>query len=190
MIYIVRHGKTENNKYKLVQGQTDTKLSNEGIEDIYKFSNEFKKLGIKFDCFYSSPLLRAKNTLEIILESLGYDKSLIKVDKSLNERFFGEAEGIKYDSIDIQERICNDYYQGMEKNKDLEKRVYDGILSIAKENINKNILIVSHSHAIKAFIRNIDKSYPYFGSTKNLNINVFDFDGNSFKIIEVNKDLI
>jgi len=189
MIYIIRHGKTKNNKLRIVQGRTDTELSKEGIEEIKKFSYEFKKMNINFDSFYSSPLKRSKETLEIIMKYLGYTNEII-LDECLLERFFGEAEGIKYGSALVKKRICNDYYPSMEKNNELEKRVYEGMLNIAKDNINKNILIVSHSHAIKAFIKSIDKEYGYEEPTNNLNINIFDYKNGSFKIVEINKDII
>ena len=66
MLYIMRHGKTEWNKKKKLQGRTDIPLCHEGIEMAEKAREEYKD--VHLDICYCSPLIRARTTAEILLE--------------------------------------------------------------------------------------------------------------------------
>ena len=66
MLYIMRHGKTEWNKKKKLQGRTDIPLCREGIEMAEKAREEYKD--VHLDICYCSPLIRTRKTAEILLE--------------------------------------------------------------------------------------------------------------------------
>ena len=89
-IYLVRHGETEWNSIRKLQGQTDIPLNDYGIE-LAKLTAEGLK-DIEFDCIYSSPLIRAIQTAEIIK---GKETLDIKTDDRLKEIHFGKCEGVK-----------------------------------------------------------------------------------------------
>ena len=87
-IYFIRHGETIWNKEKKIQGQSDIPLNEYGRELAYVTADAIKE--ISFDIVYSSPLLRAKETAEILVENRNLD---IHVDSRLIEMSFGEGEG-------------------------------------------------------------------------------------------------
>ena len=89
MLYIMRHGKTEWTKKKILQGRTDIPLCEEGIEMAEKAHEEYKDVHI--DVCYCSPLIRARKTAEIVLG--GRDIPIISDDR-LKEMSFGEYEGL------------------------------------------------------------------------------------------------
>ncbi len=64
-IYIVRHGETEENKQKIIQGQLDTPLNSEGEKQANLVAKALRD--IPFDVCYSSDLSRAASTAERIL---------------------------------------------------------------------------------------------------------------------------
>ena len=66
MLYILRHGKTDWNAAHKLQGKTDIPLNEEGINMAHDAAKECRD--IHFDVCYSSPLIRAKQTAEIVLE--------------------------------------------------------------------------------------------------------------------------
>jgi len=77
-LYITRHGQTKANVEKYMQGQTPGELTEEGCLQAKKFGIYYKD--IKFDEIYCSDLLRAKKSLEIILnESIYKDQYKDKV---------------------------------------------------------------------------------------------------------------
>jgi broad specificity phosphatase PhoE len=67
MIYFVRHGETEYNVLNLMQGHMDIPLNENGINQAKIAREELKDL--KIDEIYSSPLIRAYKTAEIIKKS-------------------------------------------------------------------------------------------------------------------------
>ncbi len=88
-VYLIRHGETDWNSVRKLQGQTDIRLNDYGIE-LAKLTAEGLK-DVDFDLIYSSPLIRAVETAEIIKG----DRELeIHTDDRIKEINFGECEGI------------------------------------------------------------------------------------------------
>ena len=87
-LYLFRHGQTEWNKLKKIQGTTDIPLTDLGIQQAMKLPNHLKdkNLGV----IYSSHLQRAWKTGEIVAEKLEID--IIKNDH-LHEVFCGDVQG-------------------------------------------------------------------------------------------------
>ncbi|BCR22068.1 2,3-diphosphoglycerate-dependent phosphoglycerate mutase [Borrelia sp. HM] len=93
-LVLVRHGESEWNKENLFTGWTDVKLSEKGIAEALEGGRVLKQEGYFFDIAFSSLLVRANDTLNIILSELG--QSYINVEKSwrLNERHYGALQGL------------------------------------------------------------------------------------------------
>ena len=92
MIYLIRHGQTNWNAERKIQGQTDIPLNQIGQQQAKDVSEEISKL--KIDKIFSSDLLRARETAEIINEKIG---AKIEYDKRLREVNYGNYEGIHVD---------------------------------------------------------------------------------------------
>ena len=83
MIYILRHGKTDWNVLRKLQGRTDIPLNETGRAMAAEAAERYA--GVHFDVCYSSPLVRAKETAQIILK----DRDVpIYIDDRLMEMFF------------------------------------------------------------------------------------------------------
>ncbi len=88
MLYIMRHGKTDWNARRKIQGRTDVPLNDEGRDMAQKAHDEY--LDVHFDICFCSPLIRAKETAEILLK----DRNVpIIYDDRLMEMCFGIYEG-------------------------------------------------------------------------------------------------
>ena len=90
MLYIIRHGKTDWNAKHKIQGKTDIPLNEEGRQMAKEAREEYKD--VHFDVCFCSPLIRAKETAELLLS--GRDVPII-VDDRLKEMGFGIYEGIE-----------------------------------------------------------------------------------------------
>jgi len=88
VFYYVRHGKTEFNKQGIMQGQVDSPLAKEGLPVLHETRDALKD--IPFQRCFSSPLYRAVNTAEIILE--GRNIPIEPLD-DLKEMNFGDIDG-------------------------------------------------------------------------------------------------
>ena len=87
-IYFIRHGETIWNKENKIQGQSDIPLNEYGRELAYITADALKD--IPFDIVYSSPLIRAKETADILVKNRNLE---IHTDHRLVEMSFGEGEG-------------------------------------------------------------------------------------------------
>lgn len=141
-LLVVRHGQTDWNVQRKIQGRTDNPLNEVGKSQAY----ETKKLlkNEKIDLIICSNLKRAQQTAEIINESRNIP---IKYDDRIIEISYGENEGksaseFDYEGIwDIDKDIK---YKDAENVKELIKRIYS-FLDEIKEYDEKNILLVTHN---------------------------------------------
>ncbi len=93
-IYVTRHGQTDYNKKKLMQGRSDIPLNEVGLQQA---RDRRKSLGdMKFDAVYSSPLIRAVQTAEIIGN---VSRDQIITDERIIEACFGKYEMMGYYSM-------------------------------------------------------------------------------------------
>ncbi|KAH9966824.1 histidine phosphatase superfamily [Russula dissimulans] len=88
-IYIVRHGETEENKQKIIQGQLDTALNFEGERQADLVAKALKD--IPFDACYSSDLRRAVDTAKRIL--VYHSGVEVQTQTAVRERYMGDLEG-------------------------------------------------------------------------------------------------
>lgn len=155
-LFIVRHGSTEWNKLNKIQGCLDIPLDDEGIKQGYLLANKLKNYNIEH--IYSSDLSRAKNSAEIISESLNLK---FTIDSRLREMNFGEWQGLSFDQISILDRIkLNEWRNQPSKVKfengecidDVKKRSLDFFEEIYKKNEHSNVLVVTHGTFIKILI--------------------------------------
>jgi probable phosphoglycerate mutase len=153
-ILLVRHGETEWNATGKFQGSKDISLSQEGLMQA-KFLKE--RLHSKYDCIYTSPLIRAKQTAELICENTPM-VPIIEID--LREINFGAWEGLTLHQISTQyvsefnswkTDEMNGYLVGGDLSlKNASIRAKNAILRIAKECIGKKVIIIAHGGIIKA----------------------------------------
>ena len=188
-IYLLRHSKTKENENYHIQGRADNRLSPLGIKEAHLMGSMLKKLNIPFDAFYSSPLLRAQETMNIVLEELGI-KAEYKIVDGLIEREFGSIEGESL-STAIYDRIKAETVDGLEKRVDIVGRTRSAIDYIINESMDKeNILIVTHAHVIKSIMMSIDDSLSYDLKLENLSLSLLEYKDNKLVISYYNRKLV
>ena len=147
-LYVVRHGETEWNILKKMQGSADIPLNEHGKEQAQQTKSNLEN--IRFDIIFCSPLIRAKQTAEII----NIDRDLdIMFDDRLRERNYGEFEGMGKSSFDYNSFWSynkNLKYTKAENVQDFFKRIYNFLDEIKMNYSNKNILVVCHAGVTKA----------------------------------------
>ena len=145
-IYLVRHGQVPHNSSHQYNTK-DEDLTDIGINQALEVKEKIKD--IDFDIIYSSPLIRAKHTAEIITDN---SKSIV-FDDRIRERSCGSLSGQPLEVIN-REEYWNYYtdiqYGTCENIQDFFKRVYD-FLDELKTKDYKKVLIVGHSGISKAF---------------------------------------
>ena len=90
-IYIIRHGETALNAGRVKQGWLDEPLNGSG-RYLAELTGRALR-GVRFDACVSSPLIRARETAEIVLRESGNANVPVETDERLKEICFGEEEG-------------------------------------------------------------------------------------------------
>ena len=173
-LILVRHGETNSNKIKTIMGHSNHHLNSDGIKQAEICGRYLAKYYPKISMIYSSTLLRAMETLDIIVKHLG-ENLAIQYLPELSERSFGNLEGQSMDSIlpklsnkqgeyDITVRPPNG-----ESGLDFYKRVSLGIKNIIMAKSwekDESILLVTHGgtirHILGFFLLPKDKKYNNF----------------------------
>lgn len=151
-LYVIRHGRTDNNDKEIYNGRYDEDINNIGIEQAKQASKIVKDLNI--DLIICSPLLRTKHTAELI----NVNNVPIIYNKLLEERDFGTLTGKSVHLINRDELWnYNNVIQceGLEQVKDMIERIKICLDDIKEKYHDKNILIVTHNGIGRAI-------YSYF----------------------------
>ena len=100
-IYLIRHGETNGNKLKSIQGCIDLPLNEKGIEQAEKMANYFKD--IPLDAIYCSSMTRACRTAEELAKVKGLEYHPMD---ELREITFGEWEGVEFPELERRWPEC------------------------------------------------------------------------------------
>jgi isoleucyl-tRNA synthetase len=149
--FVMRHGQSENNVLGILNSTNEPAyhLTGLGVEQAKKTAKSLKK---KFDVIYCSPLMRAKETAEIVADAIGHSKAEIVYDDRLAEIQFGELDNgpdMAYSTLFHEKR---DYFDKDAKNVEymlaVKRRVASMLRDIEKKYEGKNVLLVSHAGPI------------------------------------------
>ncbi len=165
-LVIVRHGQSQWNLENRFTGWIDIDLSPAGIEEAKKAGEKLK--GYKFDKAFTSDLVRAQRTLDIILDETGQKDIPVEKDKALNERMYGDLQGMNKDEcrekfgadqVKIWRRSYDTPPPNGESLKDTADRVLPYYLSKIEPELKagKDILISAHGNSLRALIMHLEK---------------------------------
>jgi|GEM_PF-132056 len=179
-LYIIRHGTTDYNIKMRFQGRGNIPLNEQGKAQAAFLTPYFEDIPI--DVAYSSPLLRAQQTM---LGVLGKRQMNIHLEEDIIEIDGGDIEG-KYfpecdpELLDVFENHPGQFkIPGGESAKEVSERVVRGFMKIVKANPGKTIVAVSHGFAIQTWL-NYAQGHKIEDMKKqilnNVSVSRFDFD--------------
>jgi broad specificity phosphatase PhoE len=184
-ICLIRHGQTDWNNQKLIQGRIDNPLNDTGKAQLKIVGKYLKETDNLWDIIITSPLTRAIESATIVKNELNFQDELI-INPNVIEREFGKAEGENI-CEDIYNKITNDDVEGLEKSYELQARAYSAILDIANKYQGKNILIVTHSHFIKGLFTKISTDFTFTTPLYNASLNYVYVNNNKITKYIFNK---
>ena len=165
-LVLIRHGESQWNLENRFTGWVDVPLSPKGIEEAKAAGK--KLAGFKFDRAFSSVLARANETMRLVLEGIGQTGIPIEKDKALNERMYGELQGLNKAETakkfgDEQVKIWRRSYDvrppGGDSLKDTAERVLPYYDSRIKPYVLKGetILIAAHGNSLRALVMQLEQ---------------------------------
>jgi probable phosphoglycerate mutase len=211
-LYIVRHGKTMFNTIGRAQGWSDTPLTTFGEQGIHELGIGLREAGLEFKAAFSSDSGRTIQTIDIIMEELGYPHIPYLRDKRIREWCFGSLDGgydgelfhgvlprtDAYKNVeDLSQLTYKDIADGLmevdtagwaQPWKVIKKRILDGFEDIAfriHEDGGGNVLVVSHGMTISTLMSLIDPTQPRSQGLDNGSVSVLSYDGVAFHIEKI-----
>lgn len=164
-LVLLRHGESQWNLENRFTGWVDVPLSPKGEQEAKGAGEKLK--GFRFTRAYASVLTRAIHTLDIVLGVIGQTNIPVEKDKALNERMYGELQGLnktetaqKYgeQQVKIWRRSFDVRPPGGESLKDTAERV----LPYYEQNIRPHIvngdtiLIAAHGNSLRALVMHLE----------------------------------
>lgn len=198
-IYIMRHGETDWNIQKRLQGRTDIPL-NENGRDLARITAEALK-DVPFDLAVSSPLARALETAEIVI---GDRNVPVLTDERLIEISFGDFEGMisGKENYEIPDTEFSNFFLAPDKylppphGEDIRslggrtKAFMDDILNRG-EYQEKTILITTHGGAMRGLLNSVRtfemSDFWNGGVPKNCGVAILECRNGKAEVLEENK---
>src|SRR6185369_15096983 len=189
IVYFVRHGETDWNRERRLQGQHDIPLNTLGRSQAQRCGVILNELLLRggrpaadFD-YISSPLGRARETMELMRVELGLDPGRYRTDARLMEMSFGRWEGFTFAELKTREA---DALAARERDK--WGFVLPGGESYAQlalrvqawyEGLERDSVVTAHGGVCRALIAHLDLAEPAAASTGDIGQGcVYVFDGN------------
>lgn len=169
-ILFVRHGETQDNIDRMLQGHRDTDLTPKGHEQAKVLAKQFQ--GQHIDAIYHSPLKRITQTIQPILDQQPGVPTY--ADADLKGQYLGELEGGSYDSIDMNNPRSADGGPGVELfNHFVErlKRVFSRILGQEAPKVkdgDRTVVIATHGVGITSLFKTLENSPSCDGFNRKL----------------------
>ena len=148
--FVMRHGEAEHNVKNILSSKVDNPhhVTEKGVEDTKKATKELKNK--KIDLIFASPLVRTKETAEIVADELKIEKENIIYDERIKEHDFGDLDGKDHKTYSQMVSSLKDKFTVSAPNGEnilqVKNRMMDFLSEIDKKHENKNILIVTHEH--------------------------------------------
>lgn len=183
-LYLVRHGQTIFNLKRIIQGWSDSPLTQLGCDQAARAGMFLRARGIEPDHAYTSTLHRTEQTIANLWPVLAYERL-----DGLREWFFGDFEAERV--MLMPERPWRDFYRqfGGEGQMQVRERMAATITDLMRRPDHECVLAVSHGSAIKEFLDHVrgaaaDERERVPGNCSVLHF-AFDDAADTFELVEV-----
>ncbi len=166
-LILVRHGQSEWNKKNLFTGWKNPGLTKKGEEEAKNAGKALKKLNLIPDLCFTSALVRAQKTLDIMLEEMNIKNMTIIRNEALNERNYGDLAGLNKDDArkkwgDEQVHIWRRSYDTPPPNGESLKDTAERVLPYFEKEIlpkvleGKTVLVAAHGNSLRALVMKLE----------------------------------
>ena len=186
-IWVTRHGQTNLNKKKLMQGVVDEPLNETGIRQAEAAAEKVRD--VQFDAVYSSPLDRAITTASII----GHiDRGNIIVDERIIEANFGPYERKSYFLLNPLMTLYWGFPEifpapkGVETTSQMVARSHEFLRELEQKDY-ENVLVVCHGGIIRSicgYLEDIKRGYRWRPRPHNCEIRVYECKNGRHELVD------
>ncbi|TCS33524.1 putative phosphoglycerate mutase [Paucimonas lemoignei] len=194
-ILLIRHGETDWNTERRLQGHLDVALNAEGVRQAQALGQALR--GEALDAIFSSDLSRARQTAEAIAAGRGVP---VQIESGLRERCYGAFEGLRHD--DIRQRYPEAYaaWQARELDarmppgersgetlREFSARAVGALVGLVVARQWRRIAVVSHGGVLDCICREargLGWEMPRDFDIRNASINRLHWNGTALQVVE------
>jgi probable phosphoglycerate mutase len=152
---LIRHGETDWNRERRLQGHLDIPLNSHGLQQAEQLANALARRQLQFAALHVSELNRARQTASAISQRLGLP---LQTHPALKERHYGALQGRTFDEARQhiphvyrlhQERDVHFDLQGGESLHGFQQRIMQYMQQLAERHSGQQILVVSHGGVLE-----------------------------------------
>lgn len=165
ILVLVRHGESIWNAQDRFTGWVDVPLSDKGRAEAMAAGERLK--GMPFDVAYTSALVRAQDTLSIMLQTMGVDLPVIR-DAALNERMYGDLQGMNKQRM--REKFGDEIVHLWRRSFDIPPPNGEALKHTAERTLpfferaimgdiaeGRNVLVVAHGNSNRSIVMKLDQ---------------------------------
>ena len=168
LLVLVRHGQSDWNLKNLFTGWRDIDLTDKGVAEACEAGRKLKAQGLKFNVAFTSALIRAQRTLDLMLQEMGQTNIPVFKDQALNERDYGDLSGLNKDDarkkwgeeqVHIWRRSYDIAPPGGESLRDTAARVLPYYIQEILPRVmrGEHVLVSAHGNSLRALVMVLDK---------------------------------
>ena len=171
LLVLVRHGQSEWNLTNQFTGWKDVDLTDTGIKEARAAGRALKQQGIRFDVGFTSALVRAQRSLDLMLEEMGQPTLPVFRDQALNERDYGDLSGLNKD--DARKRWSEAQVQIWRRSYDVPPPAGESLRDTAARVLpyyiqeilpavlrGKRVLVSAHGNSLRALVMVLERLSP------------------------------
>jgi 2,3-bisphosphoglycerate-dependent phosphoglycerate mutase len=171
LLVLVRHGQSDWNLKNLFTGWRDVGLTEKGIAEARAAGKKLKAQGLHFGVAFTSALVRAQRTLDLVLEEMGQTNITVIKDQALNERDYGDLAGLNKDDarkkwgeeqVHIWRRSYDVAPPGGESLKDTAARVLPYYIQDILPRVlrGERVIVAAHGNSLRALVMVLEHLSP------------------------------
>ena len=164
-LILVRHGQSLWNLENRFTGWVDVPLTKQGEEEALRAGDKLKT--IQFDVAYTSALTRAQRTCQLILQASGRDYTPVIRDQALNERHYGDLQGMNKD--DMRAQFGEEQVKIWRRSYDVPPPGGEALKNTAERTVpffdrcimgdirqGKSVLVVAHGNSNRSIVMKLE----------------------------------
>jgi 2,3-bisphosphoglycerate-dependent phosphoglycerate mutase len=171
ILVLVRHGESEWNRKNLFTGWHDVDITERGAAEARAAGRKLKAQGFRFDVAFTSALIRAQHSLDLILEELDQKAVAVFREAALNERDYGELVGLNKDDarakwgedqVHLWRRSYDVAPPGGESLKDTAARVLPYYVQDILPRVLRGdtVIVAAHGNSLRALVMVLERLSP------------------------------
>ena len=167
-LVLLRHGQSQWNLENRFTGWVDVPLTQKGEEEARQAGEKMKAVQLQFDTTFTSVLQRAIRTLKLALGVLGQSDLPVKQDQALNERHYGDLQGLN--KAETAQKFGDEQVQIWRRSYDVPPPGGESLENTAARTLpyltekilptiqaGQHVLVAAHGNSLRSIIMHLDQ---------------------------------